>query len=174
MNLRTLLDLLGTRTAFAAMALGCAALLAAGYYLQFVDGVEPCPMCILQRVCYMAVVGGATIAALHGSGPRGQRIYSALLALPVLAGLGVAARQTWLQHLPADRVPECGPGLAFMLEMYAPFEVLKRTLRGSGDCAQVDWTFLGLSIAEWSVLCFTALLVVLVLQFIRARPSRTA
>ncbi len=165
-----MLDLLGTRLAFGAMALACAALLGVGYYLQFHDGLEPCPMCILQRVCYMAVVALATVAALHGPARFGQRVYSALLALPVLIGLGVAARQTWLQHLPADQVPECGPGLAFMLEMHAPFEVLKRTLRGTGDCAKVDWTFLGFSIAEWSVVCFTTLFVVLVLQFQRARP----
>jgi len=164
-----MLDLLGTRLAFAAMALACAALLGVGYYLQFHDGLEPCPMCIFQRVCYMAVVAIAAVAAVHGPGRLGQRVYSVLLALPVLVGLGVAARQTWLQHLPADQVPECGPGLAFMLEMYAPFEVLKRTLRGTGDCAKVDWTFLGLSIAEWSVICFTMLLIVLVLQFLRAR-----
>ncbi len=166
-----MLDLLGTRYAFAAMAVACAALLAVGYHLQFVDGLEPCPMCILQRVCYMAVVALGAVAALHGPGRLGQRVYSALLALPVLIGLGVAARQTWLQHLPEDQVPECGPGLSFMLEMYAPFEVLKRALRGTGDCAKVDWTFLGLSIAEWSVICFAVLLIVLVLQFVRARAT---
>ena len=162
----------GTRAAFGAIALACASLLAVGYYLQFVDGLEPCPMCIFQRVCYMAVAALALIAALHGPGWLGQRVYSVLLALPTAVGLGVASRQTWLQHLPADQVPECGPGLSFMLEMYAPFEVLKRTLRGTGDCAKVDWTFLGLSIAEWSVICFAGLLVLLLLQFIRARPAR--
>ncbi len=98
-----MLDLLGTRLAFAAMAVACAALLAVGYYLQFVDGLEPCPMCILQRVCYMAVVALGAVAALHGPGRLGQRVYSALLLIPVLIGLGVAARQTWLQHLPARR-----------------------------------------------------------------------
>lgn len=164
-----MLDLLGTRYAFGAIALGCASLLGVGYYLQFVDGLEPCPMCIFQRVCYMAVVAIALVATLHGPRRTGQRVYSGLLAVPALLGLGVAARQTWLQHLPADQVPECGPGLSFMLEMYAPFEVLKRTLRGTGDCAKVDWTFLGLSIAEWSVICFASILVLLLLQFVRAR-----
>ena len=160
----------GARVAFAAIAAACAGLLAVGYYLQFVDGLEPCPMCIVQRVCYMAVAALALLAAAHGPGATGQRVYSVLLGLPALAGLGVASRQTWLQHLPAEQVPECGPGLSFMLEMYAPFEVLKRTLRGTGDCAKVDWTFLGLSIAEWSVLCFTGLLLLLVFLFIKARP----
>lgn len=161
----------GTRSAFGAIAIACASLLAAGYYLQFADGLEPCPMCIFQRVCYMAVTALALVATLHGPGPTGQRVYSVLLGLPALAGLGVASHQTWLQHLPADQVPECGPGLSFMLEMYAPFEVLKRTLRGTGDCAKVDWTFLGLSIAEWSVVCFASLLILLAVQFIQARPA---
>lgn len=164
----------GARVAFAAIAAACASLLAVGYYLQFVDGLEPCPMCIVQRVCYMAVAALALLAAAHGPGVTGQRVYSVLLGLPALAGLGVASRQTWLQHLPAEQVPECGPGLSFMLEMYAPFEVLKRTLRGTGDCAKVDWTFLGLSIAEWSVLCFAGLLLLLVFLFIKARPLPTA
>ena len=161
--------LLGTRVAFGAITLACATLLGVGYYLQFADGLEPCPMCIFQRVCYIVITVLALVATAHGPGRVGQRVYSALLAVPAGAGLGVAARQTWLQHLPADQVPECGPGLSFMLEMYAPFEVLKRTLRGTGDCAKVDWTFLGLSIAEWSAICFSSLLVLLIIQFIRAR-----
>jgi disulfide bond formation protein DsbB len=164
-------DLLGTRLTFAAIALGCATLLGVGYYLQFVDGLEPCPMCILQRVCYMTIAALALVAALHGAGRGGQRVYAALLGVPALLGLGVAARQTWLQHLPPEQVPECGPGLAFMLEMYAPFEVLKRTLSGTGDCAEVDWTFLGFSIAEWSVLCFAGLLLVFALQYRRATAA---
>lgn len=166
-----MIDLPGTRLTFAAIALGCATLLGVGYYLQFVDGLEPCPMCILQRVCYMAIAALALVAALHGTGRTGQRVYAALLGVPALLGLGVAARQTWLQHLPPEQVPECGPGLAFMLEMYAPFEVLKRTLSGTGDCAKVDWTFVGLSIAEWSVLCFAGLLAVLALQYRRASAA---
>jgi len=161
--------LLGTRVAFGAIALACATLLGVGYYLQFVTGLEPCPMCIVQRVCYIGVTVLALIATAHGPGRIGQRVYSVMIGLPAIVGLGVAARQTWLQHLPADQVPECGPGLSFMLEMYAPFEVLKRTLRGTGDCAKVDWTFLSLSIAEWSAICFSGLLVLLVIQFMRAR-----
>ncbi len=161
--------LLGTRVAFGAIALAGATLLGVGYYLQFVTGLEPCPMCIVQRVCYIGVTVLALIATAHGPGRIGQRVYSVMIGLPAIVGLGVAARQTWLQHLPADQVPECGPGLSFMLEMYAPFEVLKRTLRGTGDCAKVDWTFLSLSIAEWSAICFSSLLVLLVIQFMRAR-----
>lgn len=163
----------GPRLFFAAIAIACCSLLATGYYLQFVDGLEPCPMCILQRVCYMAIAALALAAAIHGPGRTGARVYGALAAVPAVLGMGVAARQTWLQHLPAEQVPECGPGLSFMLEMYAPFEVLKRTLRGTGDCAKVDWTFLGLSIAEWSVLCFAAILVALGWRFLRAASPGT-
>jgi disulfide bond formation protein DsbB len=81
----------------------------------------------------------------------------------------VAGRQTWLQHLPADQVPECGPGLEFMIEMYAPFEVLKRVLQGTGDCAKVDWTFLSFSIAEWALFCFSLILFTAFIQWRAAR-----
>ena len=158
-----------SRAGYALLALGCASLLGFGYYLQFQQGLEPCPLCIFQRVAFFAVGVVALIALLHG--PRGttQRVYAVLIALPALAGLGVAGRQTWLQHLPADQVPECGPGLSFMLDMYAPFDVIKRVLRGTGDCAKVDWTFLGFSIAEWALLCFSLIVVFTVLQWFATR-----
>lgn len=167
-----MLNLFGTRLAFFAIALLCGTLLGTGYYLQFVNGLEPCPMCIFQRVCYMVIVLVALIAAVHGPGRWGQRAYSVVLGLVAVIGLGIAGRQTWLQHLPANQVPECGPGLSFMFEMYAPFEVIKRTLRGTGDCAKVDWTFLSLSIAEWSLICFTALLIFQIVQFRHASKAQ--
>ena len=157
------------RSVFAVLALGCAGLLGFGYYLQFTGGLEPCPLCIFQRLCYFGVAIVAIVAWIQGPVWRGRQIYAVLLALIALAGLGIAGRQTWLQNLPADRVPECGPGLEFMLEMYAPFEVLQRVLRGTGDCAKVDWTFLGFSIAEWSLACFASVLILAVLIFRSAR-----
>ena len=154
-----------SRVAWLALALVCGVLLGTGFYLQFHDGLEPCPLCIFQRMAYFAVGAIALVAAGHGPGRLGARVYATLLGLSSLAGAGIAGRQVWLQHLPADQVPECGPGLEFMLEMYAPFEVLKRVLRGTGDCAKVDWTFLGFSIAEWSLLCFLLLLLASAVQW---------
>jgi disulfide bond formation protein DsbB len=158
-----------SRGGYALIALGCASLLAFGYYLQFGNGLEPCPLCILQRVAFFAIASIAALATVHG--PRGpaRRVYAALIGLSALAGSMVAGRQTWLQHLPADQVPECGPGLEFMIEMYAPFEVLKRVLQGTGDCAKVDWTFLSFSIAEWALFCFSLILFTAFIQWRAAR-----
>ena len=156
--------LFGTRWIYAAIALGCSALLAMGYYIQFVEHIEPCPMCIFQRLCYFAVIAVALAGTLHGPRRGWHGLYCGLLFLASAIGAGIAGRQTWLQHLPADKVPECGPGLNFMLEMYPLAEVVKKALKGTGDCAKVDWTLLGFSIAEWSLLCFSVILVVAALQ----------
>lgn len=147
------------RLLFGATALACVALLGFGYYLQFHEGLEPCPMCIFQRLCFIAVALVAILATLHGPRhARGAVIYGGLVSLAAATGGAIAARQVWLQHLPEDQVPACGPGLEYMLEMWPLAEVIRKALRGTGECATVDWTFLGGSIAEWSLLCFSALL----------------
>lgn len=160
------------RLLFAATALACAGLLAYGYYLQYHDGLEPCPMCIFQRLCFMGVLVICTIGAIHGPRGAGRLAYGGLTALVALLGGGIAARQVWLQHLPEDRVPACGPGLEYMLEMYPLADVIRKALRGSGDCALVDWTFLGLSIAEWSLACFTLIVLVHLHQLVRGAHAR--
>ena len=166
--------LLVRRIAWFAIALGCGGLIGLALYFQAKDGLDPCPLCIFQRLAYLAAGGIALVAALHGPARGAARVYASLVGLASLAGAGIAGRQVWLQHLPADRVPECGPGLEFMLEMYAPFDVIKRVLRGTGDCAKVDWTLLGFSMAEWSLACFTALLLVCALQWLATRPREWA
>lgn len=160
------------RLIFALTAASCAALLGFGYYLQFVEHLEPCPMCIFQRLCYMAIVIITLFGALHGPRRGGVYVYGILASVAALIGAGIAARQTWLQHMPADQVPACGPGLEFMLEQFPLAEVIKQALRGTGECAAVDWTFLSLSIAEWSLACFGAvLLVYCIFMVTRARAT---
>jgi disulfide bond formation protein DsbB len=158
-----------SRTLFPAMLLVAAGLLAFGYYLQFGLGQEPCPMCIFQRFAYMGVVALALAATALQPYAAGARCYAALLGLTSAIGGAIAARQTWLQHLPPDQVPECGPGLSFMLEVYPLADVIKKALAGTGECAQVTWRFLGLSIAEWSLLWFTVLAVAAIAAFLRPR-----
>ncbi len=159
------------RAPFFTLAGICVALLGVGYYLQFHDGLEPCPLCIFQRIAYFAVAVLALIAGAHKPHFRGATIYAALIFLAAALGAGVAGRQVWLQHLPADRVPECGPGLDFLLEMYPLVETIRTVLRGSGDCAKVDWTMLSFSIAEWSLLCFIGICGALV-ALVYARMNR--
>ena len=154
-----------SRIVFALISSTCIALLAYGYYLQYFQNLEPCPMCIFQRICYFAIAICATLAVIQNPKGVGRTIYTGILAILSLAGAGIAARQTWLQHLPPDKVPECGPGLDFMLEMYPVSEAILTVLRGSGECAVVNWRFLSLSIAEWSLLCFLGIFGLLVLHF---------
>jgi len=158
-----------SRTGFALPALACALLLAYGFYLQYAKGLEPCPLCLVQRGFFFAVLAVCAIAALHG--PRGRTMvgYAIGALLFAAGGAAVASRQVWLQHLPADKVPACGPDLFFMLENFPLAQALKRLFSGSGECAVVDWTFLGLSIAEWSLACFVALALYAAWLALRAR-----
>ncbi len=129
----------------------CALLLAFALYLQHYEYQNPCPLCILQRVAFTVLMAVFLVAALHGPGRAGACVYSGLLLVTALAGGTVAARHVWLQHLPKDRVPECGPGLEYMLNKFPVTQALEKIFRGSGECAEAGWTMLGLSIAEWSL-----------------------
>jgi disulfide bond formation protein DsbB len=93
-------------------------------------------------------------AALHGPGPRGRRAWGTLGFVAALGGAGIAARHVWLQHLPPDKVPDCGPGLDYMLDAFPISKALKMVFTGSGECAKVDWQFLGLSMPEWTLAWF--------------------
>ena len=134
----------------------CAALMATALWLQHVEGLEPCPLCVLQRGAVI-VLGVVMLAgAIHDPGTTGRRVYGALVTLAAIAGAGVAGRHVWLQNLPPGQAPECGPGLEYMLGAFPLTEVIEMVLRGSGECAEVLWTFLALSIPEWTLLTFVA------------------
>ena len=137
------------------MSLACVALLVFGMYLQHVVGLEPCPMCIVQRYALVLI---AACAALAGTtGKKGLQIAgSSVLLLLAGAGAFVAARQSWLQWYPPE-VVSCGRDLYGMIETFPLQRLVPMIFRGSGDCTKVDWTFLGGSIANWSFLWFCAL-----------------
>jgi disulfide bond formation protein DsbB len=135
----------------------CAALLGFAYYLQFHGGLDPCPLCIFQRIGVIVLGLVFLVAALHHPQQTGARIYAVVLAAAALAGAGVAARHVWLQHLPPDQVPACAPDLAYMLEILPIAQVIKRVFTGSGECANVVWSFLGLSMPSWVLIWFLAL-----------------
>ncbi len=149
----------------------CAALLAFGLYLQHIQGIEPCPMCIMQRYAMMVCGVLGLMTGLHHPGGRGFLVYAALLAVSALAGAGIAARQSWMQWYP-PAVSECGPGLEYMLESFPLSSALPMIFRGAGDCSAIDWTLLGLTIANWSFLVFVSILLGLgffLLQLHKAR-----
>jgi disulfide bond formation protein DsbB len=117
-------------------------------------GLEPCPLCIVQRVAVIGIGVVLLVAALHNPAGWGRRVYAGVAALVALVGLATAGRNVWLQHLPPDRVPDCGPGLDYMLEAFPLSRTLEMVFKGSGECAEVQWTFLGFSIPEWMLLVF--------------------
>ena len=158
------LQLFPERWFYLFIALACLLLLGFGYYLQFVLGLDPCPLCILQRVAYLGVGLVCLVGFFHGPATR---IYAAPALVCALAGAAVASRQVWLQHLPPERVPECGPGLDFILQAFPVFDALKLIFTGSGECAETVWTFLSLSIAEWSLFWFCALSVLLLYHLLK-------
>ncbi|MFT4172166.1 MAG: disulfide bond formation protein B [Rhodocyclaceae bacterium] len=148
----------------------CAALLAIAFYLQLYKGIEPCPMCILQRYGLVACGLVALVAGLHNPQPRGlgPRIYGLLVVVGAVAAGGVSARQTWLQHNPPS-VSTCGPGLEYMVSRFPLGDVLPRVFQGAGDCSVVDWTMFGLSLAEWGLVTFTGLALFGLYQMFRKR-----
>ena len=137
----------------------CAALLAYAVFAQYGQMFEPCPLCIFQRVAMAAVGVVGLLAAIHNPRSAGGRKAWGLLAFLLAAvGAGIAGRHVWLQHLPADQVPACGPGLSYMIEsMPSWLDVVKKVLHGSGECAEVNWTLWGFSMPEWTLLCFVLL-----------------
>ena len=163
--------MISNRTLFGAAAAACILLLAYGYYLQHFQGQEPCPLCLVQRGFYYAIAIVFLLAAVHGTGTLAYAIAGLVLAL---GGTGVAARQVWLQHLPAAQVPACGPDLFYMLENFPLGRTIEKLFTGSGQCAEVKWRFLGLSIAEWSLAWFLALFAYALWLALRDARSRAA
>ncbi|WP_111895996.1 disulfide bond formation protein B [Acinetobacter sp. MB5] len=137
-------------------------------YLEHVTGLEPCPLCIFQRLGLMAMGFIALIALIHNpASPAFKRVYAFLAGLGMLWSVSVAGRQIWLQHLPADQVPSCGPGLNYLVNVLPLKEVLSEVLTGSGECAKIDWTFLGQPLSVWSFVFFSFLLIVCIWQMLR-------
>lgn len=135
-------------------------------YTQYFEYLEPCPLCMTQRLFYILVGLLALLGLVHY---RHEKVYAILGALSALAGAAVAGRQVWLQHLPPDQVPACGPSLEYMLEAFPLGQTLETLLSGDGNCAEVVWTFLGFSMGEWSLACFLGLLTACIWQFFRNR-----
>jgi disulfide bond formation protein DsbB len=139
------------------------------YYAQFGLGLEPCPLCILQRLTLLVLGAMFLLATVHSPGGWGARVHGALIGLTAGVGAAIAARHVWLQHLPPEETPRCGPGLDYLLETLPLNELVREVLTGSGECARVDWTLLGLSMPEWTLLLFLGLGVLGVFVNWRAR-----
>ena len=148
----------------------CVAMLAFGLYLQHVVGLEPCPMCIVQRYALILV---AIISALTAFSRRKSVLISGALLTLLVAGFGafVAARQSFLQWFPPE-VASCGRDFYGMIETFPLKRVIPMIFKGSGDCTKIDWTFLGGSIANWSFLAFTGFALIMLAVVMRQYPKR--
>jgi disulfide bond formation protein DsbB len=150
--------MMNSRLVYTGMFLVCSGLIGFGLYLQHAQGLEPCPMCILQRYAFIAIGVIALAAAIHNPVTTGRRVYSTLLLIFAGLGGGVATRHVWLEHNP-PKVFDCGADLGYMIESLPLADALPMIFRGTGDCTKVLWRFLGLSIAEWALIWFAIFLV---------------
>ncbi len=129
----------------------CAGLMAYALYAQYQLLLEPCPLCVFQRMSVIGMGIFFLIAGIHNSPGSSSRVYAALIGLISAAGAVVAGRHVWLQHLPADEVPTCGPGFNYIMDSFPLAEALSMIFKGSGECADIDWVFLGLSMPAWTL-----------------------
>ncbi|MEX1165549.1 MAG: disulfide bond formation protein B [Hydrogenophaga sp.] len=157
-----------TRRWLTLIAVGCVAMLAYGLYLQHVDGLVPCPMCIVQRYALILV---ALVAGITAFFPRGWLQTAGVIKMGVFAAFGafVAARQSLLQWNPPE-IMSCGRDFYGMIESFPLRRAIPMIFKGGGDCSKVDWTFLGLTIANWAFLSFSGILVVAILLLINRQP----
>jgi len=158
----------GVRLTNLILALGCAGLIVMGvFYFQQALGLMPCALCITQRVFIIAVGVVAAVAAAFGLCGVPRRICAGLGIVLAIIGGGFSSRQLWLQSLPEDLVPACGPSLGYMLENFPLSQALQLLLQGDGNCAEVSWTFLGLSIPGWTLVAFIGLALINLWQLLR-------
>lgn len=135
----------------------CAGLLAYAIYVQFDLDIEPCPLCIFQRIAFIAMGVFFLVGALHNPRAGGRRAYTLLVLLGACAGIGIAGYHLWVQHLPLDPMAGCSPGFNYMIHNLPINTVLKKVFSGEAECSTVNWTLLGLAMPFWTLLSYVAL-----------------
>ena len=136
----------------------CLGLLGYGLFLQHYRGLEPCPLCVFQRIAIIGLAVAFALAVLVADGWRAmRRVVAVLIGLVAVAGSGVAIRHLYIQSLPPGEVPVCGATLDYMWDVFPAMDVLRKVLTGSGECAKIDWTFLGLAMPAWVLIWLVVL-----------------
>ena len=162
------MNLPDNRTINLLMAGTCAALIAVAiFYFQNYLGLEPCYLCITQRVFVIAVGVIFLVSALHNPLAKGQKIYAGLVAAMAAIGGFFSIKQLWLQNLPEDKVPACGPPVDYLFDAFSASDAISMLLRGDGNCAEVQWQLLGLSMPGWVLLSFIGFAGVAIFQLLR-------
>ncbi len=135
----------------------CTGLMSFALYAQYQLYLDPCPLCVFQRMAVITVGIAFLIAAIHSPTGWAGRVYALLIGFIAADGAAVAGRHVWLQNLPPGEVPSCGPGFDYIMESFPLSEALSMIFQGSGECAEVHWQFLGLSMPGWTLICFVGL-----------------
>lgn len=155
------------RLTFLLLFLGCTGLILVGLYMQYVMDLYPCPLCITQRVFIVAVGLTGLLGFIVNPQLTGRRIFGAVGLLFAIAGGSFSSRQLWLQSLPADQVPACGPDIGYLIENFPLMDALSVLLRGDGNCAEVSWSLFGISIPGWTLVAFVGLAALNIWQIVR-------
>jgi disulfide bond formation protein DsbB len=134
-----------------------AGLMGYALYAEHILGLEACPLCILQRMAIITLAAVFAVAALHAPRGAGARAYAALGVLVALIGMGISGWHVRLQNLPPAEVPACGPGYDYIMETFGWLQGLSMIFTASGECAEVNWSFWGLSMPAWVFIWFVAL-----------------
>lgn len=153
-----MLDKISLRSWYLAVFVACAGLMAYALYAQHKMFLDPCPLCIFQRIAFIWIGVWSLLSAIHNPTGRGMRwFYGILVGLGSTVGALIAVRHIYLQNLPPDQVPDCGPGLSYMMETMPFLEAMNAVLAGDGSCAEIQWNFLGLSMPGWTLVWYLAL-----------------
>ncbi len=154
--------------------LGCVSLILTALYMQHYMDMKPCALCITQRIFVMAVGLIALLGFIHNPNRIGARVYAGLAIVAAVIGGGFSSRHIWLQSLPEDLVPACGPSLEYLLDAFPLQEAFTLLLQGDGNCAEVSWRFLGLTIPAWTLVAFIGLVLINLWQIFRPQiPDRS-
>jgi len=156
---------------FLMVFLSCASLLGTAYYFEYALYLDPCPLCIMQRIAVLMVGLVGLSGFVFASTSIKQKVHGVLMGLSAVFGLMVAGRHVWIQSLPADQIPTCGPSLEYMVDTLPWAEVLSVMLRGNGNCADAQWSLLGLSMPMWVLLWFAGFLLLAAYTFWQARKK---
>ena len=156
-----------TRLIFFLSLLAVCGVLGFSLYLQFYSGILPCPLCTLQRIAFAAIAFLLFIGTFFGRRRFVKLTVSFLVVIFSILGFTFAARQTWLQLFPSASNAECGVSLQYMMSALPWHQVIEKIFSGSAECAERTWGYLGLSMPEWSVICFSFFFTVGALMFIR-------
>lgn len=155
------------------IGVGCVFLMGVALYMEHMMHLEPCPLCIFQRMAVILAGTFALIAAIHNPAAGGVKTYGALVVSASMIGGALSGRQLYLQSLPEDQVPACGPGLDYLLDVFPMSDVIAMVLQGDGSCAEVVWMFLGLSLPGWTLLGFAGLITLGTFQIFRNTGPNT-